>query len=85
MPVTYAEPVILVPRSSMVSRNRKQVVFVVNGGKAQAVEAQFGLPSGGYLPVQSGLLAGQQLITSPMELISNGTDVVVATSVSAGQ
>lgn len=76
--VTSSQSVLLVPRSAVVDRNRKRVVFIVEQGKAALRIVQFGLPSSDYLPVIGGLQAGDQLIISPMELVTDGALVNVA-------
>ena len=75
--VTSSQPVLLVPRSAVVDRHRKRVVFVMEEGKATSRTVQFGLPDRDYLPVVAGLEAGDELILGPMELITDGVEVSV--------
>lgn len=78
--VTSSQPVLLVPRSAVVDRDRKRVVYVVEEGKASVRTVQFGLPDSEFLPVIAGLQSGDQLIVSPMALITDGTAVSFAVS-----
>ncbi len=75
LPVTGSRQVILVPRDAVVSRDRKQVVFLLEDSKASARAVTFGLPSSEFLPVVTGLEAGDILILKPLQFISDGTEV----------
>ncbi|MEE2651608.1 MAG: efflux RND transporter periplasmic adaptor subunit [Pseudomonadota bacterium] len=71
--------VLFIPRTAVVDRQRKAVVFVVNQGIAERREPRFGLPSGDEIPVLSGLESDEMLILSPLELITDGLAVTVET------
>lgn len=74
--VVSDSPVLIVPREAVVDRNRVRVVFVLEDGRAVAKKVQFGLPNELNIPVISGLKPGDQLILSPLSLITNGTEVI---------
>lgn len=80
--VTSSQSVLLVPRSAVVDRNRKRVVFVVEQNEEQqnavSRHVQFGLPDRDYLPVVAGLESGDQLIVGPMELMTDGVVINIA-------
>lgn len=67
--------VVFIPRSAVVDRDRKPVIFVVRDGQAEQREPRFGLPSGDRIPVLSGLEQDEALILEPLELITDGITV----------
>lgn len=77
LPVVSDQSVIHVPRSAVVDRNRKRVVFTVEEGRVAAKSVRLGLPDRGRLPVLAGLLEGEQLIIDPLPLLSAGVAVTV--------
>ena len=76
LPITSSREVLLVPRTAVVDRQRKRVVFVVKEGLARIRDVQFGLPDQNLLPVVSGLVAGEQLILTPLQSITDGVAVI---------
>jgi RND family efflux transporter MFP subunit len=80
LPVVSRDEVIMIPRSAVVDRNRKQIVMVMEGQHAVATQVQFGLPTADRIPVLSGLNPGQQLIIEPMHLVTDGISVVLGAS-----
>ena len=76
LPITSSREVLLVPRTAVVDRQRKRVVFVVKEGLARIRDVQFGLSDQDLLPVISGLVAGEQLILTPLQLITDGVAVI---------
>lgn len=66
-----------IPRSAVVDRQRKAVIFVVNEGRAERRSPRFGLPSSDSIPVLSGLEDDELLILEPLELITDGLAVDV--------
>lgn len=75
LPVSEPHPVIVIPRSAVVDRNRKRVVFVATKNQAEARFVHFGLPDGTDIPVVSGLKAGETLIVGPMDRITDGSAI----------
>ena len=69
------QQVIFIPRSAVVDRDRKPVIFVLHEGRAQQRAPRFGLPSGDRIPVLSGLEQDEPLIVEPLDLITDGIDV----------
>lgn len=68
-----------VPVSSVVSRQGKMVVFVVEPGKEPAavrqVEVGTGIQSDGLIEITSGVSAGDEVVDKGMTLLSDGTEV----------
>ncbi len=73
--VASEQQIIMIPRDSVVTRNRQRVVFNLVNGQAVERSLVVGLPSSGQLPVISGLQAGERIIISALEDISDGTQV----------
>ena len=69
--------VITVPRRTVVDRNRRQVVYVVEGGIAIEKAPAIGIGNRDAVPVLDGLSAGEQLIVSNLSLVSDGQPVNV--------
>ena len=64
----------VVPVGAVVQRDSKNVVFIVEGGKAHQVEVQVGLTQGSYQQV-TGLVNGQQVVIRGQEDLVDGTPV----------
>lgn len=77
LPVKSRQQVVLIPRTALVDRHRKRVVFVYEDGQARSREVHLGLPNGDSYPVLFGLDSGEQLITGPMTALTDGAAVVV--------
>lgn len=75
--LTSSREVLWVPATVLVDRHRRQVVFVAEDGRAVERKVTFGLPEGERLPVLSGLAAGEEVIVSPLPLITDGTRIRV--------
>lgn len=69
---------LVVDKNHLVDRNRRRVAFIVEQGVAREVEPSFAASAGDELPVLAGLNPGDELITSHLELMSDGKAVVVA-------
>lgn len=67
--------VVFIPRTAVVDRDRKPVIFVLRDGKAEQRSPRFGLPSGERIPVLSGLEEDEALILAPLDLITDGIEV----------
>ena len=79
------ENTILIPESALVDRNRRRVVYRLADGRAQEVEPMIGVSGDDQVPIYTGLIAGDQLILKPLELIQNGTPVSVIVKPAAMQ
>jgi RND family efflux transporter MFP subunit len=75
LPVTSRQSVIHIPRDALVDRNRKRVVFILDGDVIRSREVQLGLPDGEAFPVLSGLRSGEVLVTAPMNQLTDGMQV----------
>lgn len=64
-----------VPIEAVVERDGKDVVFVVEDGKAKLVPVALGLSTDTVYEVKSGLSAGQRVITSGLEGLKDGQRV----------
>jgi hypothetical protein len=73
--VTSRQSVIHIPRDALVDRNRKRVVFILDGDVIRSREVQLGLPDGEAFPVLSGLRSGEVLVTAPMNQLTDGMQV----------
>jgi HlyD family secretion protein len=60
-----AEPVVLVPRPAVVTRDGRSVVFVVRDGRVQARPVVLGTEREGRVIVEDGLAGGEVLVRSP--------------------
>jgi HlyD family secretion protein len=67
----------VVPASAVVQRDSKNVVFIVEGGKAHLVEVQTGLSQNNYVQV-TGLVNGQQVVVRGQEDLVDGTPITIA-------
>ena len=75
------ENMLLIPKSALVDRKRRRVIYRLADGRAQEVEPMIGVSDSELIPVYAGLQAGDQLILSPLQLIQNGKTVVAALGV----
>lgn len=69
---------LVIPKSAVVDRNRRKVVYRVREGLAEEVEASFGVSNSDQLPVLSGLLAGDTIITSHLEYLQQGKAIAIS-------
>jgi HlyD family secretion protein len=72
-----SEPVVLVPRPAVVTRDGRSVVFVVRDGKAQARPVVLGTEREGKVIVQDGLAGGEVLVGRPPDGLKDGDAVKV--------
>jgi RND family efflux transporter MFP subunit len=70
-----AEAVVLVPREAAVSRNGRDVVFIVREDRAQMRPVVLGTARQGRVIVEDGLAGGETLVARPPEDLADG-DVV---------
>jgi multidrug efflux pump subunit AcrA (membrane-fusion protein) len=72
-----------VPAISVVKRDGKDVVFVVEGEKAKAVPVTTGLQTDGVVQV-SGLQTGQQIVVAGANALDDGSKIKVEKPKQAG-
>ncbi|MEN8201342.1 MAG: efflux RND transporter periplasmic adaptor subunit [Bacteroidota bacterium] len=75
--VNSAEEVIVIPRDIIVSRNRNQIVFVVEKGVATERIITTGLQSEKSVEVKMGLLKGESIVNSGFETLRNQSRVKI--------
>ena len=73
---TPQQDTLAIPRSAIVDRGRRLVVYRVSDGRAEVVEPVLGVGRSDVVPIYSGLESGDQLIVSPLRLISHGQHVL---------
>jgi RND family efflux transporter MFP subunit len=72
-----AEPVVLVPRPAVVTRDGRSVVFVVRDGRVQARPVVLGTEREGRVIVEDGLAGGEVLVGRPPDDLKDGDAVKV--------
>jgi RND family efflux transporter MFP subunit len=72
-----AQPVVLVPRSAVATRDGKPTVFLVREGKAQARAVVLGTERQGQVIVQDGLAGGETIVAKPGDELKDGSPVRV--------
>jgi len=73
-------PGVLVPKSAIVQRDGKDVVFVVKGGRAERTAVTTGADFSDLKQVTQGLNAGAEVVTTPAEDLKGGEKVQVKAS-----
>ncbi|PUZ21309.1 hypothetical protein DCC81_25210 [Chitinophaga parva] len=68
---------ITIPKEAIVDKQGKKIVFLSSGGKARWTEIETGPENEKYVVVYTGLTAGQSVIVSNPELLTNGTNITV--------
>lgn len=66
---------LLIPEQALLARGNKSFVYAVESGKAVETEIEIGQRRPGEVEVLKGLSAGQAIIVSGLQRISNGTAV----------
>ncbi|MGI9295094.1 MAG: efflux RND transporter periplasmic adaptor subunit [Pseudomonadales bacterium] len=69
--------VLLIPRSALVDRGQRRVVYKAVQDQAIEVEPVLGVSDGPWIPVTSGLAPGDLLIVDGLELIIGGVAVTI--------
>ena len=69
------EDLLLIPKSALIQSLDKPMVYVVENGKAKQMNITVGKTYGNDIAVISGLQPGQQVVTSGLVNISDGTPV----------
>jgi len=75
--VESVTPVLVIPQSSLTSRNNKAVVFMVEDDQAVEVPVVAGERYGNFIEIKQGLKNGDRIIESPDDNISAGTKIQV--------
>ena len=73
--VNSAENTLVIPRDIIVSRNRNQIVYVVDKGVASERVITTGLENESNIEVKMGLLEGESVVTSGFETLRNQSRV----------
>jgi HlyD family secretion protein len=71
------QPVLVVPGTAVVERNGRDVVFVVEGGRAVEVPVQVGRQVGSSVVIREGLRPGVQVVDSVSAGLRGGAKVTV--------
>ena len=70
-----SQPAVLVPMRAVRSEAGVNRVFVIKDGRVQERQVQLGQTESDLVEVKSGIAAGEQVVTSNLELISDGVAV----------
>jgi membrane fusion protein (multidrug efflux system) len=73
--VNSAENTLVIPRDIIVSRNRNQIVYVVDKGVASERVITTGLENESNIEVKMGLLEGESVVTTGFETLRNQSRV----------
>lgn len=72
-----ADRVLAIPRDALVDRNRKLIVYRLDGDIAREVEPQVGIGDAAMVPIYAGLASGDEIVISNLRLVSDGQQVVI--------
>ena len=72
-----AQPVVLVPRAAVVTRDGKSTVFLVRDGQAQARAVVLGTERQGQVIVKAGLRGGETIVSKPGDELTDGASIRV--------
>jgi len=72
-----SQPVVLVPRAAVATRDGKPTVFLVREGKAQARAVVLGTERQGQVIVREGLAGGETIVAKPGDELKDGASVRV--------
>ena len=75
--VNSSENTIVIPKDIIVSRNRRQIVYVVDKGVANERSITTGLQSEEMVEVKMGLLKGESVVSSGFETLRNQSRVKI--------
>ena len=78
------EDALAVPRSALVDRGRRLIVYRVEDGIAREVEPALGVGNAERVPVYAGLVAGDEIVISNLRLVSDGAPVQRRDAIPAG-
>ncbi|PTM54750.1 efflux RND transporter periplasmic adaptor subunit [Desmospora activa] len=65
------------PQSAVISRGNKNLVFIVEDGKAQEKEVKLGISDGDRVEIRSGVKADEDVIVDPPQDLKTGKEVTV--------
>ena len=71
------QPVLVIPISSLVNRNGKQIVFLIKNNKAIETPVSIGQHFDSYVEIKSGLSNGDQIIDNVTDKIKDGEQVKI--------
>lgn len=77
-------PTLAVPAAAIVTKESGSEVYVLEEGKAKARQIVPGARADGWVAVQSGLKAGEQVVTAGVGFLKDGDKVDVAPAIPAG-
>lgn len=76
--ITDEKPALIVPFTSVVKRNNKDVVFIVRDDKAVEVPVKIGRQFNTYVEITAGISDGDKVIEKPVEDLKTGSKVKVS-------
>ncbi len=68
---------LIVPRAAVIDRNEKEVVFIVEDGRAVQVQPELGIQEGNRVSIVSGIEPGARIIVIGQQNVDNGDEVKV--------
>ncbi len=71
------DDVLVLPREALLDQGDRQVVYVVNGDKAQERVVTLGLITDTMAEITSGLKAGEQVVISGQQFLTDGAKITV--------
>jgi len=71
------DDVLVLPREALLDQGDRQVVYVIDGNKAQERAVTLGLTTDDMAEIVSGLKAGEQVVVSGQQFLTDGTKVTV--------
>jgi len=75
--VRKKENATIIPRASVIERNKKEVVFIVKEGRAIQVQPEFDIYEGNRVSVKKGIEPGTRVIVIGQQNVDNGDEVKV--------
>lgn len=69
--------VLVIPKGAILDRGGDKVVFVVKDKKAEERKITSGVSTDTILEITSGLVAGEQIVVSGQQVLSNGVEVEI--------
>jgi hypothetical protein len=72
-----AQRIVTIPKDAITTRNGKQVVYVIDNGKAREVAVVTGNDLNGLVIIKSGLVGTESLVNNPPQKVADGTSVKI--------
>ena len=72
-----AQRIVTIPKDAITTRNGKQVVYVIDNGKAREVAVVTGNDLNGLVIIKSGLVGTESLVNNPPQKVVDGTSVKI--------